>query len=377
MAGAGIGQRGKRVVIIDHAQKCAEKVRISGGGHCNFTNLHCGPDNFISQNPHFMKSALAGYSQHDFIAMVERYGIAYHEKHQTGMQLGQLFCDGSSQHIIDMLLSECKKGSADIWLNCSAEIPKKTRDGFEITTSRGPVFAGAVIVACGGISIPKMGASPFAYQIAKAFGLGVTDIRPGLVPLTFTGERLDPVKALAGTALPVRTRTPTASFPEAMLFTHRGLSGPAILQISSYWREGQALNIDLLPDGPEDILTSPGSPKDSLEKCLGRRLPNRLATSIAAEFGNPTLGALSNAQKAALETRLRRWSVRPAGTEGYRKAEVTVGGVDTQGLSSKTLEARAVPGLYFIGECVDVTGHLGGHNFQWGWSSGYAAGQAA
>ena len=380
MAGAVAGQNGRRVLILDHAKKPGEKIRISGGGRCNFTNKYSGPQNFLSQNPHYCKSALAGYTPADFIAMVDRHGIAWHEKTQTGMQLGQLFCDGKSQQIIDMLLSECRAAGNEIWLGTQVEIPVKTDTGFTVKTSRETVSSHGVIVACGGPSIPKMGATGFGYKIAQNFDLGIVEPRPALVPLTFTGGDAEAITALAGTALPVRAAYKKAVFNEAMLFTHRGLSGPAILQISSYLPPGDTITLDMLPGADiAELLAAArqGSGKQSPAKFLAAYLPARLADSLAKSVGAARIADMSGKACDALAGAVNRWHIKPAGTEGYRKAEVTLGGVDTKALNSKTMEAKTVPGLFFIGEVVDVTGHLGGHNFQWAWASGYAAGKAA
>lgn len=384
MAAGIAGARGRSVLVIDHAKKAGEKIRISGGGRCNFTNRYSEPENFLSQNPHFCKSALAGYSPQDFTELVERHGIAYHEKENPGagadIQLGQLFCDGKSQQIIDMLLAECRAGGVDIWLDTEVEIPRKTQDGFSVKSSRGEVTSQALIVACGGPSIPKMGASSFGYKIAQSFDLPLIEPRPALVPLTLTGGEAEAITALAGTSAAAHISHGRTAFKEALLLTHRGLSGPAILQISSYWREGDDISINLAPNihiasALKDARQSNG--KASVKAFLSDILPSRLADFIAAKFGDVRLGDLSKVQMDALIAHVQAWTLRPAGSEGYRKAEVTLGGVDTHALSSKTMEARAVPGLYFIGEVVDVTGHLGGHNFQWAWASGYAAGSVA
>lgn len=380
MAGATAGQRGRRVLIIDHAEKAAQKVRISGGGRCNFTNLHSSPKNFISNNPHFCKSALAGYSPEDFVALVTRHGIAFHEKKSADIQRGQLFCDDSSQHIIDMLLQECGEAKNEIWLSTQTKVPQKISDGFSLETTRDIVTTSAVIVACGGPSIPKMGSTGFGYQIARDFELKVTETRPALVPLTFTGQDADVVKNLAGVALPARVSFGKTLFQEAILFTHRGLSGPAILQISSYAKPGETIDIDLTPglDMAETLKAARHiNGKQSPAKFLAKHVPSRLAESLTKDTQAVRLADMNGKACSALCSKVNGWSVKPAGTEGYRKAEVTLGGVDTNGLNSKTMEAKSVPGLYFIGEVVDVTGHLGGHNFQWAWASGYAAGNAA
>ena len=374
MCGAVAGARGKSVLIIDHAQKPGEKIRISGGGRCNFTNIHCGPDNFISQNPHFAKSALSRYSPYDFIDLVERYKIEYHEKTK-----GQLFCDGRRQQIIDMLLSECEKGGNEIRLSTEVLGIEKFESGFVVTTNHQSLNADKVVMACGGPSIPKMGASGYGYKVAEQFGLKVVKPEPALVPLTFTDGLKEPLKTLAGVSTDSRVNHPEASFDEALLFTHRGLSGPAILQISSYWNAGEAITVNLAPE--TNILDAlkearNTSPRQSPKVWLSQYLPARLAEYIASHIKQLRLADMSDAALANLELMVNEWHIKPAGTEGFRTAEVTKGGVDTDELSSKTLEAKKVPGLYFIGEVVDVTGHLGGHNFQWAWASGVACGEA-
>ncbi len=384
MCAGAAGQRGKSVLVLDHADKAGEKIRISGGGRCNFTNLHCGPKNFISQNPHFCKSALSRYNPQDFIELIERHKIAWHEKRQTNMQLGQLFCDGSSQQIIDMLLSECAKGGVTLKLGQNVLSACKKDDGFHVTTggttARQSHIARNLVIACGGASIPKMGASKLGYELARQFGLGVVDIRPALVPLTLTDSEFEPLKALAGLATPANVTAQKTAFNEAVLITHRGLSGPAILQISSYLEPGQPIEIDLAPgvninQAIDQARKERGalSPKSFIER-LG--IPARLAQHLARPISAARMADLSKAQIATLSAAIKTWRIKPAGTEGYRKAEVTLGGVDTADLSSKSLEAKSVKGLYFIGEVVDVTGHLGGHNFQWAWASGMACAAA-
>ncbi len=372
------GARGKRVLLLDHAKTPGEKIRISGGGRCNFTNIHSGPDNFISGNPHFAKSALSRFTPYDFIAMVERYGIAWHEKHQTGMQLGQLFCDKSSQQIIDMLLTECKKGGVDVRL--STEIKSVSHDGqYKVETAAQSFTAQNLVIATGGLSIPKMGASGFGYKIAKQFDVPLTETRPGLVPLTFTGEQDDTLKALAGTAAPARVSCESAAFNEAILLTHRGMSGPAILQISSYLAPGEEVNIALLnSDAARDLLLGAkrDHPKSNITTLLSGHMPKRLAEYFTDDLETTRLADMKDDTLITLAETLSNWTLRPAGTEGYRKAEVTLGGVDTHALNSKTMMANTVDGLYFIGEVVDVTGHLGGHNFQWAWASASACAKA-
>jgi len=373
MCGARAGVRGRRVVIIDHAQKAGEKIRISGGGRCNFTNLHCGPDNFISQNPHFAKSALSRYSVYDFIDLVDSYGIGWHEKTK-----GQLFCDGRSQEIIDMLLSECDKAGNDIWLDMGVKSVVKVGDVFKVKTDHHTITAASVVIATGGPSIPKMGASRFGYDIAQQFGLNVVEPIPALVPLTFTDQLKDPLKALSGVSVEAKVSHAKAVFDEAMLFTHRGLSGPAVLQISSYWQAGETITLDMAPG--RDIAEA--MKKDRLDRprvspavWLGQFIPARLADYIAGHVKATRLADLSDKAILNLSLMVQNWTVKPAGSEGFRTAEVTKGGVDTDAISSKTMECKSVEGLYFIGEVVDVTGHLGGHNFQWAWASGVAAGE--
>ena len=361
---------GGRVLLIDQARKVGEKIRISGGGRCNFTNMGAGPENYISQNPHFVKSALSRYSQWDFIDLVARHGIAYHEK-----TLGQLFCDGSAKEIIAMLITEM--GEAQLRLKTSVSKVLKTDAGFEIELDSGEMInAKNFVVACGGKSIPKMGASGLGYQIAEQFGLPLVDTRAGLVPFTFG----DQFKELAGLALDARVMCGDASFDEAVLFTHRGLSGPAILQISSYWHEGIEVTLNLWPAG--DLLEKlravrQVSGRKTIPTVLGQWIPKRLVSYLADLNGwGGNLADHSDAALVEVVDNITNWKLKPAGTEGYRTAEVTIGGVDTDAISSKTMQAKNVPGLYFIGEVVDVTGWLGGYNFQWAWSSGWAAGVA-
>lgn len=368
-------KRGRRVLVLDHAKKPGEKIRISGGGRCNFTNLHASPANFLSDNPRFCISALKRYTQHDFIALVERHNIAWHEK-----TLGQLFCDGSSQQIIDMLLAECAESGVRIELQTEVKHVTKASDGFTIETSKGRFEVPSLAIATGGKSIPKMGATGFAYEVARQFGLGIVPPRPALVPFTFAPEMLAMTSGLAGVAVDAVVGHGKTRFAEALLFTHRGVSGPAILQISSYWREGDEIEIDMAPGRDmlaELKLLRREAPKQEIITALARVLPKRLAENIAARAGvEGRLADISDKRLAAVAALVNHWRVRPQGTEGFRTAEVTAGGVDTRFLSSQTMEARNVPGLYFIGEAVDVTGHLGGFNFQWAWSSGFAAGSA-
>ncbi len=371
------GKRGRRVAVLDHAKAPGEKIRISGGGRCNFTNIHAGPKNFLSANPHFSKSALARYTPRDFLALVEKHGIAWHEK-----TLGQLFCDHSAKDIIKMLLSEMRDVHADLRLETTIESVERHGAGFRVMTGEGPIDAQSLVIASGGKSIPKMGATGLAYRIAEQFGLGLIETRPGLVPLTLDQSQLEAIGELAGVAADAEARSGKTAFREAVLITHRGLSGPAILQISSYWREGQEIVLRLMPDIDiaailKEIRRTHG--KQALQTALGDILPRRLAQFFAdgAKLTGRQLADLSDKAINQLAISIQAWTIKPAGSEGYRTAEVTLGGVDTNGLDSKTMQAKAVPGLYFIGECVDVTGWLGGYNFQWAWASGFAAGQDA
>jgi predicted Rossmann fold flavoprotein len=368
------GQRGRRVLLLDHADKVGAKILISGGGRCNFTNLYCAPDRFISANPHFHKSALDRYTQHDFIALVERHRIAYHEK-----TLGQLFCDSSARQIIAMLMAECAAGHVDV--RVAHRVTDITRgEQFRVDTHKGSFAATSLVLATGGLSIPKMGATGLAYDIAKRFGLRITETLPGLVPLTATPETLGVGEVLSGISLDAVASCGSHNFREAILLTHRGLSGPAVLQISSYWRQGERIALDLLPERDAEAFLKERKrdrPKAEPKTVLGEVFSARLANALAASLPNETMANVPDRALAAFAARLKRWQVTPTGSEGYAKAEVTVGGIDTRDLSSKTMEARSVPGLYAIGEAVDVTGWLGGYNFQWAWSSGWCAGQVA
>ena len=377
MCAVEAGKRGRRVVVLEHAEKPGKKILISGGGRCNFTNRVVTAAQFVSQNPHFAKSALARYTPADFLKLVDAHGIPWHEK-----TLGQLFCDGSSAQIVNLLTTELRK--AKVTLQLSTEITGVSHaDGrFTVETTEGDYVAESVVVATGAKSIPKMGATGYAYQLAQQFGLTVTETRPALVPLTFEPRILERLAPLSGIAVdPTRISVGKRGFEEAMLFTHRGLSGPAILQISSYWREGDAIVIDLFPKGDlGDILRKARaeSPKLHLQTILSWHLSKRLAQMLADDIGlQGMMGELSDKSFAKVEDALRRWTIKPTGSEGYRTAEVTLGGIDTDGLDSNTMQARNVPGLYFVGEAVDVTGWLGGYNFQWAWASGWAAGQVA
>jgi hypothetical protein len=368
------GKRGRSVLVIDHAAAPGEKIRISGGGRCNFTNVHASPANFISANPRFAISALRRYAAADFVAWVRARGIAFHEK-----TLGQLFCDDSARQIIDMLLEAMKAHRAQLRLRTSVERVEKTADGFTLTLNQGVVSCQSLVIASGGKSIPKMGATGFGYEVAQQFGLNIVETRPALVPLTFEVRTLERLKPLAGVAVDAVAACGKTRFTEAMLFTHRGLSGPAILQISSYWREGEAITVTMAPgvDLTQALKTARGSRgKQAVATVLSDHLPKRLAQMIVDEIGAPAnVGDLSDKLIARIDAAVNAWTVKPVGSEGYRTAEVTLGGVDTAGLESKTMEAKAVPGLFFIGEVVDVTGWLGGYNFQWAWSSGWVAGQ--
>jgi len=373
------GHAGGRVLVIDHAKAPGEKIRISGGGRCNFTNLHAGPENFLSQNPHFAKSAMARYTQWDFIALVERHAIAWHEK-----TLGQLFCDNSAKDIVAMLVSEMRAVGAELWLETGVQAITRGDAGFVLSTTRGSVRglvrARNLVVACGGKSIPKMGATGFGYDIARQFGHEVTETRAGLVPLTFSGALLEGLKALAGVSLNARVSCDGMSFDEALLFTHRGLSGPAILQISNYWHEGAAIVIDLVPgrsayEHLRQRRVEAG--RKGVATILAELLPGRLADDIAKRLeltGN--IADYADARLQQVAEALHSWELVPSGSEGYRTAEVTLGGVSTDRISARSMQSALTPGLYFIGEALDVTGWLGGYNFQWAWSSGWAAGTA-
>ena len=377
MAAIEAGKRGRRVLVIDHARAPGEKIRISGGGRCNFTNIHASPKSFLSANPHFCKSALARYTPQDFITLVERHGIAWHEK-----TLGQLFCDDSAKDIIRMLLSEMKEARAVLRLGVQVQSADKTLSGFRVVTADGAIDGSALVIASGGKSIPKMGATGFAYRIAEQFGLPLVETRPALVPLTLDPAQLESLSALAGVAVDAEARSGKTVFEEAVLITHRGLSGPAILQISSYWREGGDIRLGLLPRVDIAALLKAArrdNGRQALQTALGEHLPKRLAQFFAETAGliNRSLADLSDKVIDSFCAGIKDWTITPAGSEGYRTAEVTLGGVDTKALDSRTMQAREVPGLYFVGECVDVTGWLGGYNFQWAWASGFSAGQVA
>ena len=369
--------RGRDVIVLEKSNRVGKKILMSGGGRCNFTNLYCEPVNFLSHNPHFCKSALARYTQHDFIALVEKHGIPYHEK-----TLGQLFCDNSSKDIVTMLLAECEKTAVRIETDCDITSVERG-DTFKVSTNKGECRSTSLVVATGGLSIPRMGATGFGYELARQFGLKVFDTRAALVPVTFTGKLHDMMTRLSGVSTNVTISVPGNSFTEDILFTHRGLSGPAILQISSYWEPGSEMEIDLLPGiDAAELLWGARScqARALLRTVLAEHLPRKLVVELQHSYwpdhADTPLAELGNDLLANIGTHLNHWRIKPAATEGYRTAEVTLGGVDTDELSSKSMESHKVPGLYFIGEVVDVTGHLGGFNFQWAWSSGHAAGLA-
>jgi len=376
------GQRGKSVVVLERGERIGAKILISGGGRCNFTNLHANPENYLSSNPDFCKSALARYKPEDFIALVERHGIAYHEK-----KLGQLFCDHSSREIVEMLRQECDEAGVQIKTGVDVtEVRRSEADGcFEVETPRATFRAKRLVVATGGLSLPKLGATDFAYRIARQFGLDVLPIRAGLVPFTFGGKDLEFCRALSGISAPCRAQAENGpgqsrgvEFAEYFLFTHRGLSGPAMLQVSSFWQAPAEVRINLFPENRARAwLEENRASGMRLDTLLARRLPERFAAAWTASLAPlRPVKQYDSAELDAIARRLENWTLRPAGTEGYATAEVTVGGIDTRELSSKTMEARKVPGLHFIGEAVDVTGWLGGYNFQWAWASGHACGQA-
>jgi predicted Rossmann fold flavoprotein len=384
MCAATAGKRGKRVVLLDHAGKLAEKIRISGGGRCNFTNINAGPANFLSENPHFAKSALSRFTPQDFLAMVKKHRIGFHEKHK-----GQLFCDDSAEQIIDMLRDECADGGVHWRMPSKVQAVAQNGAGFVLQTDDGEIHASAVVVATGGLSIPKIGATDFGYRVAKHFGLKLVEPRPALVPLTFDAQEWAPFVPLAGVSLEVdvetgslKGRNPTgARFREDLLFTHRGLSGPAILQISSFWQPGAPITINLLPemDLAQTLIEGKGTLKKQLGNLLSQWMPTRLAEGLLQVHGLDPEARIADMKDDSLRKlgrAVNQWTITPNGSEGYRKAEVTRGGVDTRELSQQSMECKNVPGLYFIGETVDVTGWLGGYNFQWAWASGVAAGLA-
>jgi len=368
------GKRGRKVWLIDHATKIAEKIRISGGGRCNFTNIYTTPNAYLSGNKHFCKSALNQYTQQDFIALVQKHGIDFHEK-----KLGQLFCDGSAQQIIDMLLEECRTTGVILETSVSVAEVKLLERGYLIKTNKGDKSCTSLVIATGGLSIPKIGATKFGYDVARQFGLNVIETSPALVPLTFQSDLLEKCKSLSGLSVEAKVSCGEVSFAEGLLFTHRGLSGPSILQISSYWKPGQEIIVNLAP--AMDVYAhlkeqKKAHPRQDIVTTIGDILPKRLATIIGEDTGaNGRIADLPDSLLKTLASSINHWNIKPSGTEGYRTAEVTLGGVDTDELSSKTMESKKHPGLYFIGEVVDVTGHLGGFNFQWAWSSGFTAGQ--
>lgn len=380
MCAAVAGQRGKRVLIIDHATKLAEKIRISGGGRCNFTNLHANPTNFLSDNPHFCKSALSRYTPQDFLTLVKRYKIAFHEKHK-----GQLFCDESAEDIIAMLKAECDAGKVQWRMPCKVNEIIKNAEQFMIQTEQGLIQANSVVIATGGLSIPKIGATDFSYRIAEQFQLKIVAPRPALVPLTFDPQSWEPFAPLSGISLEVDIETGDKKnkivFREDLLLTHRGLSGPAVLQISSYWQAGQSIRVNVLPeiDVAQELIDAKTTTKKNLANYLSAYLPARLVDGLLQAHGfdgSLKIADMQDKRLRLLGEKLNRWELIPSGSEGYRKAEVTRGGVDTKELSQQSMMVNKVPGLYFIGEAVDVTGWLGGFNFQWAWASGSAAGMA-
>jgi predicted Rossmann fold flavoprotein len=368
------GRRGKRVLVIEHNAEVGAKILISGGGRCNFTNLHAAPDRFISANPHFARSALARHTQRDFIALIEKHGIPFYEK-----TLGQLFCEGarSSRRIVQMLIDECASAGVAIRIACHVSRVERG-DTFRVETTQGTFEANALIIATGGLPIPKLGATGFAFDIAKQFDVPVVETRPALVPLTFGEADLTWMRGLSGVSADVVARAGKAQFREAALFTHRGLSGPSILQISSYWRPSESIEIDWLPDHAPDVLAQRKRerPKAHLKSVLAHMMSERLASALSETLPQEAIGDMKDAALIDAAAKLKAWPLTPVGTEGYAKAEVMAGGIDTNALSQQTMETRAVPGLYIIGEAVDVTGWLGGYNFQWAWSSGWAAAQS-
>ncbi len=374
MCAAVAGARGRRVLVVEHANKVGKKILMSGGGRCNFTNTGAGPANYLSANPHFAKSALARYTPADFVALVEKHGIAYHEK-----ELGQLFCDDSSRQIVRMLLDECATAGVTVEVGCAVHNVRKAGEGFTVLTARGPVHAQSLVVASGGLSVPSMGATGFGYELARQFGHAVLPVRAGLVPLTLSGKHQEHYEGLAGVALPVvEARVGRQAFRAGLLFTHRGLSGPSILQISSYWQPGADLRIDLLAERDASawlVAQRALRPLAELKTVVAEVLPKRLAERLCEQWqpARP-MRQYRDAELALIGAQLNAWPITASGTEGYRTAEVTLGGVDTDGLSSSTLQSRHVCGLYFIGEVVDVSGWLGGYNFQWAWASAQAAG---
>lgn len=370
------GKRGRHTLLLEHANRIGKKILLSGGGRCNFTNIHASPANYLSSNPHFAKSALARYTAADFIALVEKHGIAYHEK-----KLGQLFCDESAKQIVEMLADECRRNGVQILTQCATDSIAHKDGRFELQTQRGAFECSSLVVACGGLSFPTMGASDFGFRVARQFGLEVLPLRAALVPLTLDGRELAMANEISGVSIDSIASNDQKAFRENLLFTHRGLSGPSILQISSYWRECEDISLDLLPelDAADWLLQAKHDrARSRLRTVLAEKLPNRFVDEIEDDwFENRILAECADAKLRELGSRLNAWRVRPSGSEGYRTAEVTLGGVNTDELSSRTMEARKVRGLFFIGEVVDVTGWLGGYNFQWAWASGWSAGQVA
>ncbi|SHE94957.1 hypothetical protein SAMN04487965_1013 [Microbulbifer donghaiensis] len=377
MCAATAGQRGRSVLVLDHANKVGKKILMSGGGRCNFTNLYTAPENFYSENPHFCKSALARYTQWDFIALVEKHGIPYHEK-----TLGQLFCDNKSKDVVDLLLAECRAAKAQVRTRCSIQSIEPLQQGYLVDTSLGRVACESLVIATGGLSIPTMGATGFGYEVARQFGLSIIPTRAALVPFTQHRRQLERQQDLPGSALAVTASCGEGSFNEQMLFTHRGLSGPAVLQISSHWREGQAVEFDLAPGrdlGDWLLQRRAENPDSHLHSVLAEIWSKKLVQYFLQRQGidSRALKQYGESELATIGTKLQTWQLVPAGTEGYRTAEVTLGGVDTDAISSRTMECKTQPGLYFVGEVLDVTGWLGGYNFQWAWASGHAAGEVA
>ena len=368
------GKRGKKVCLLEHSSKIAEKIRISGGGRCNFTNLFSTDSNFISDNKHFCKSAFAKYTQNDFIDLVKKHNIEFFEK-----KLGQLFCIKSAKDIIDMLVSECINQKVEIFIDTKIKNLSKDKNSYIVKTDKGTISSPSIVIASGGLSIPKIGATDFGYQIAKQFNLKVTELTPALVPLVFEKDILDFCKSLAGTSLNASIKINKTVFKEGLIFTHRGLSGPSILQISSYWVKDSPIKINLLPDQDIEVILKNrriSTPKQIVSKILSDYLPNKLSLAICDQLKvKKQIGDTSNQILKKVSNFVNNWTVVPSGTEGYKTAEVTLGGIDTKEISSSTMECKKHPGLYFVGEVLDVTGHLGGHNFQWAWSSGFLAGQ--
>ena len=374
MCASTAGYAGKKVIVLEGSNRCGKKILMSGGGRCNFTNIGTSSKNFISQNPHFCKSALARYSPHDFIELVERHGIAYHEK-----ELGQLFCDESSKQIVKMLLDECQWAGVEVVVDCNIQRIERA-DCFVVHSNQGVFFADKLVIASGGLSIPSMGASGFGYDIAKQFGHSIIATRAGLVPFTLSGKPLEQYAELSGLSLPVSVKTPAAEFSNALLFTHRGLSGPAVLQISSYWQLGETIEINLLPNidfAAHLLVLQQQGHKAELKTVLSELLPKRLAQLLCSDFfSNKPINQHTHSELKQIAYAIQHWALTPSGTEGYRTAEVTLGGVNTDEISSSSFESKLCPNLYFIGEVLDVTGHLGGYNFQWAWACAQATGKS-